>query len=449
MRQNGNLLIFFALLFGISLMCSCSSVMHNNLTVEERKQQVERDKKNLPKLVHNVLGDIRDQRSIRELGLICLRFEKYKKARLFLKRASSLDKTDNKAKFYYGLALEMNDQTDEALDVYRAYDSVSSFSPYHRAMRGRYDWLTRRRIEEEMRNLMQQEEKIGLDSLDMDAIAIFPLVYQGDNSEYEPLGKGLSEMIITDLSQVTDLQIVERVRLNTLFEEMSLGQTGLIDGNTAPRYGKLLRANRIISGVYDVLEGEKLTMEVEYWDFPNREPSAEQSKEDKLTELLKLQKELVLDLVTDMGIYLTREEKDRILRIPTKNLQAFMAFCLGVESQDNGDFSQAAEHFQKAVDLDPYFDLAAQHMDENMAMGAMGVDKNQLVANLNRIEQPINQPLSPGQMTRNRLQMTLYNIGSFFVPGQDNREAPEEAVSAGMSSGFGDLPDPPGTPGAR
>ncbi len=448
MRQDGNLLIIIALLLAFGLM-GCSSVSHQGMGVSERKQQVEQDKKNLPKLVHNVLDDLRDQKSIRELGLICLRFEKHKKARLFLKRASSLDKSDNKARFYYGLALEMNDQTDEALAVYRAYDSVSPLSPYHRAMHGRHAWLMRQRLQQEMRNLMQQEEKIGLDSLNMDAVAIFPLVYQGENEEFAPLGKGLSAMIITDLSQVTDLEIVERVRLNTLFEEIGLGQTGLVDGTTAPRYGKLLEANRIISGVYDVTGEQKLTMQVEYWDFPNREPSAAQSKEDNLTHLLKLQKELVLDLITDMGIYLTREEKERILRIPTKNLQAFMAFCLGIEDQDNGNFDQAVTHFQKAVDLDPYFDLAARHLDENLALSTMGLDKNQLIANLNRIEQPAAPSLSPGSMTRHRRQLTLYNIGSFIVPGQDNREAPEEAVSAGLSSGFGDLPDPPGAPGVR
>jgi curli biogenesis system outer membrane secretion channel CsgG len=61
-------------------------------------------------------------------------------------------------------------------------------------------------------------------------------------------------MLITDLSEVKGLQIVERIKLQALVEEMGLGASGLVEANTAPRVGKLLGAQWLIGG--DILDGK-------------------------------------------------------------------------------------------------------------------------------------------------------------------------------------------------
>src|SRR4030067_3126095 len=57
--------------------------------------------------------------------------------------------------------------------------------------------------------------------------------------ELDPLQKGLTLMLITDLSGVKDLQLLERGRLQALIEEMGLAGSGLVETGTAPRVGKL------------------------------------------------------------------------------------------------------------------------------------------------------------------------------------------------------------------
>ena len=61
-----------------------------------------------------------------------------------------------------------------------------------------------------------------------------------------------------------------------------------------------------------------------------------------------MQKEVVFKVVKDMGITLTREETEQIQRIPTKNLQAFLAYSIGLEKEGQGDFEAAGVYFKQA-----------------------------------------------------------------------------------------------------
>ena len=50
--------------------------------------------------------------------------------------------------------------------------------------------------------------------------------------EYDPLSKGLADMLITDLSNVKSLKIVEREKLESLLKEIELGDGKFINPNT-------------------------------------------------------------------------------------------------------------------------------------------------------------------------------------------------------------------------
>ena len=53
--------------------------------------------------------------------------------------------------------------------------------------------------------------------------------------QYNPLSKGLADMLITDLSNVKSIQIVEREKLENLLKEIDLGD--LETENQCPRCG--------------------------------------------------------------------------------------------------------------------------------------------------------------------------------------------------------------------
>src|SRR5689334_10732556 len=79
-------------------------------------------------------------------------------------------------------------------------------------------------------------------------------------AEYDPLAKGLADMLITDLGQLGALRIVEREKLNQILAELKLSRSKFIDPKTAQRVGKGLAAQFILSGGY-TLAGDTIRID--------------------------------------------------------------------------------------------------------------------------------------------------------------------------------------------
>ncbi len=81
-------------------------------------------------------------------------------------------------------------------------------------------------------------------------VAVLYLDYAGQDEALASLRKGLTQMLISDLSQSDKLTLVERVQLEAVMDELKLGQTRAIDGTTAAKVGKLLGARYLVLGGY-------------------------------------------------------------------------------------------------------------------------------------------------------------------------------------------------------
>jgi TolB-like protein len=62
------------------------------------------------------------------------------------------------------------------------------------------------------------------------------------------LGTYISEELVTDLFMIGGLDIIERTMLDRLIGELKLGQTGVIDPDTAKRVGKVAGVDAIVTG---------------------------------------------------------------------------------------------------------------------------------------------------------------------------------------------------------
>lgn len=69
-----------------------------------------------------------------------------------------------------------------------------------------------------------------------------------DRADYDGLGKGIADLLITDMAANPSMRIVERDRIQSILQEQSLVQTKSIDPHTAVRLGKLLGAQYMITG---------------------------------------------------------------------------------------------------------------------------------------------------------------------------------------------------------
>lgn len=68
--------------------------------------------------------------------------------------------------------------------------------------------------------------------------------------DYEGIGKGIMDMVITDLASGNKVRVVDRARVQSLLEEQNLTKSGAIDGQTAVRLGKLFGACYSIYGSF-------------------------------------------------------------------------------------------------------------------------------------------------------------------------------------------------------
>jgi hypothetical protein len=166
------------------------------------------------------------------------------------------------------------------------------------------------------------------------------------------------------LSQFAGIQVVERVRLQALVDEINLGTTGVVDMDSAPKAGRLLGASHVVTGTLSTLLRD-LRINTSLVDCKGQEECKPFLVKERLPEFFKLQKEIVYQIVKQENISLSRSEKKLLETFHTENFDAFLYFGQGLDATDQGDWKQAKDYYAMAVELDPKFDLARQAHDRS------------------------------------------------------------------------------------
>lgn len=83
---------------------------------------------------------------------------------------------------------------------------------------------------------------------------VIAVLYFDNNSfgpsrgDYEGLGKGIADMLITDMASNPNIRVVERSQIQSLLTEQQLTKAGTIDPQTAIKLGKIIGAQYMITG---------------------------------------------------------------------------------------------------------------------------------------------------------------------------------------------------------
>lgn len=196
-----------------------------------------------------------------------------------------------------------------------------------------------------------------------------------------PLGKGMSVMLIHDLSQVPDLQVVERVKLQALLQEMNLGSSGLVDQKTAPKVGKLLKSKHVTTGSLSDLEKENLQIISVLVDAEQMKSIDAQEVQGALKEFYDLEKTIACSIIEELGRDCGKMP-GTFNKIHTKNLTALTAFSVGLDYLDQEKYDEARKAFQKAIDEDPKFDLAKEALQFTPLSAMLLMTTSQMVSTL-------------------------------------------------------------------
>lgn len=232
-------------------------------------------------------------------------------------------------------------------------------------------------------------------------IAVLYFLNKTGDAGLDPLQKGLTLMLITDLSNVKGLQVIERVKLQALAEEMGLGASGLVEPGTAPRVGRLLGAQWLVGGSILPAKEEKLKIQAHPLDVPRGEILGEPLSEGKLAELFRLEKELLFEIIKLLKIEVTPEEERAMRRLCTTSLKAFGELVRGIEASDRGEYEKAAAHYEKALQEDRHICIAQEALSELKNLGLIKVKKrSQEMLRTLRERTSVTDQLTQDELTR-------------------------------------------------
>jgi len=294
----------------------------------------------------------------KQLGIAYYRTDQYRLAVDALNQATLIKPQDPTSVLYLGLSHEVLGDVDDALQTYRAYLSFAEENEMSDRIRQRIRYLQDQEIQNEVRAIIANEADIDTTNLPSTRVGILGFETKQLDPNYTPLGRGLSEMLATDLSKVSGLTVVERLRLNEIRKELELGQSEMLDVNSAPRMGRLLGAGTVVTGELTQPDPNKISAEAELVNTTQGLATYPPGAASELQEFFNLEKDLLYSILEELGYQITEEEREKLDSLPTTSFLAFLAYSRGLEYEDQGMFRLAEAEYQAALQEDPNFGAA-------------------------------------------------------------------------------------------
>ena len=184
------------------------------------------------------------------------------------------------------------------------------------------------------------------------SIAVLPFENFSDDKENAFFADGIQDDILTNLARIGDLKVISRTSVmpyrgkekNVREIGKALGVSAILEGSVR-KSGNRVRVNvQLINAVSDE----------HIW--------AEDYDRD-LTDVFAIQTDLAQKIAHELRAKLSPTEKAQMTRKPTENGEAYLAFVqahnLHLHLEDFDKLKQAEQLYQRALQLDPNFALAA------------------------------------------------------------------------------------------
>ncbi|MFA6438647.1 MAG: CsgG/HfaB family protein, partial [Bacteriovoracaceae bacterium] len=265
---------------------------------------------------------------------------------------------DDLSAYYLAASYEALHDYNRAIRYYRLYNELTFFGEYKDVVEARIKLLYRQQMEAEARRAMLMEQQLDVSKIPNNTIAILYFENKGQKAELNPLQKGITEMVITDLTKVRSLKVVERIRLHEMMQELNLAETDMVDQRTAPRLGKLLGAFRLVKGSFFELTGDNINIDAFVARTKTGELDVTTNISGNMKDFFRMEKDLVFKIIADLKIKLSDAEREAILEIPTENFFAFLQYSRGLDYEDRGLYTQAFQAYSQAAVSDPNFSQA-------------------------------------------------------------------------------------------
>jgi serine/threonine-protein kinase len=189
----------------------------------------------------------------------------------------------------------------------------------------------------------------------IDSIAVMPFVNESGNADVEYLSDGMTETLISSLTEIPNLSVKAR---STVFFYKGKHKT-------PKEIGEELGVDAVLLGRL-VQRGENLKLSLELVDTATLDAIWSQSYDRKMSDLTTLQREIARNVSDKLRLKLTASEQEKIARSGTADSEAQQLYLKGLFhfnkrfGQRGGlqEMERAISFYQQAVGKDPNYALA-------------------------------------------------------------------------------------------
>ncbi len=195
------------------------------------------------------------------------------------------------------------------------------------------------------------EVDVSLETSDRDrSVAVLPFTNLSA-SEDVYFAAGMTEDILTQISQIGDLRVLSNYTLNSYD----------VVGKTPEVMGKELGVSYVLTGNVRRSEDD-LRISCQLVGTNNEGAIWAKTYDKRMTNMFDLQAEIATEIANTLAASLSDEEKEQLEQKPTDNLVAYDLYLKGREYtrgfSEDPDRLKGIELFKEAIVLDPSFSLA-------------------------------------------------------------------------------------------
>ena len=202
----------------------------------------------------------------------------------------------------------------------------------------------------------------GTASLAEQSIAVLPFVNMSADKNDEYLSDGVSEELITALSKITGLQVKARTS--------SFAFKG--KNEDIQKIGELLHVSHLLEGSV-AKAGNKLRITAQLIQAADGNHEWSDTYDREMQDIFAVRSEVAQQVAETLKIRLLGEEKRKIDKKPTENLEAYNLYRQGrfyADKLSEEGMTRAVPLFQQAIEKDPRFALAYAGLADNYVIAA-------------------------------------------------------------------------------
>ena len=203
----------------------------------------------------------------------------------------------------------------------------------------------------------------------IDSIAVMPFVNESGNGEIDYLSDGMTETLISNLSQLPDLDVKARSSVFRYKGKQANAQT----------IGKELNVQAVLTGRL-VQRGPNLSLYTELVDTKKETVLWSQDYNQPIASLVSLQSEITRDVVQKLKTKLSGTEEQKLAKNYTANSEAYQLYLKGRyywNRRTAKDVDKSIEYYQQAIALDPNYALAYAGLADSYTVPIGGTSSQQ------------------------------------------------------------------------